>query len=90
MKEGNPCKIFFFTNFGILVTTHNARNCILLIGHSQITLSKSFYHYVSLAILDTCLDDLGIRLGATVNHFIYNSTFNNPKLSLLSIVSSKN
>lgn len=80
----------FVTNFDILVTTHKGCNSIPLIGHSQITLSKSFYHYVSLAILDPCLDDLRIRLGATVNHFIYNSIFNNPKLSLLSIASSKN
>lgn len=55
----------------------------------QVTLFRSLCHCVSFAILDPCLGDLGIKLGTTVNHFIYNSIFNNPKLSLLSIVSSK-
>lgn len=36
-------------------------------------------HCVSLAILDSCLDNLGIKFDSKVNHFIYNSIFNNHK-----------
>lgn len=43
------------------------------------TLSKNLYYRVPLAILESSLDDLGIKFDSKVNHFIYNLIFNNHK-----------
>jgi hypothetical protein len=52
----------FSTYIDMLITTQNSQNFFRLLSVFQVTLAKNVSHYISLAILDPCLYDLGIEL----------------------------